>query len=103
MVIAGDVSTPRVADAFRYRQALLRDHVQRAARLSWQRKVSTSPTVQALTTSFVRFAPRASGSSLTVLDPIASKIGCARSSASPRPDASTTSRPCLAVFLVRHQ
>jgi len=58
------------------------------------------PTVQAFATSFMRLTRPASGSSLTVFDPIASKIGCARSRASPGPDASTTSRPRLAVSLV---
>jgi hypothetical protein len=56
----------RVTDAYRYRRALLREHAQRAARFSWERRLSTSATVQAFATSFMRLAPRASGSSLTV-------------------------------------
>ena len=55
---------------------------ERATRLSWARRLSVRPTAQAFTTSFMRFARPASGSSLTVFDPIASKIGCARSRAS---------------------
>jgi hypothetical protein len=81
--MAAGARSLRVTDAYRYRQALLREHAQRAARLSCERKVSASATVQALATSFMRLARPASGSSLTVFNPIASKIGCARSRASP--------------------
>jgi hypothetical protein len=58
---------------------LLRDHAERAARPSWARRPSTIPTAQAVATSFMRLTRPASGSSPTVLDAIASKIGCARS------------------------
>jgi hypothetical protein len=72
-----------VTNAYCYRRALLREHAQRAARLSWERRLSASATVQALATSFMRLTPPASGASLTVFVPIASKTGCARSRALP--------------------
>jgi hypothetical protein len=34
-----------VSDAYRYRQALLREPAERAARLSWERRVSATATV----------------------------------------------------------
>jgi hypothetical protein len=99
LAVGATAAVRAFADAYRYRRAPLREDAQRAARLSWARRLSTIPTVQAVATSFLRLAPAASSSSLTVFDPMASKIGCARSRTSPGPEASTTSRPRLAVSL----
>jgi hypothetical protein len=53
------VASLRVAGSYRYRQALLRERVQRAARASWERRLFASPKVQAVATIFVRLTPPA--------------------------------------------
>src|SRR2546430_1386310 len=47
---ANSESASSTTSAYRYRPALLRERAQRAARPSWERRVSASPTVQAVAT-----------------------------------------------------
>ena len=71
--------------------ALLRAYAPCAARLAGQRRVSTSATVQAFATSFLRFARPACRLEPDRLRPDRVEDRLCRSRTSPGPDASTTS------------